>query len=115
MREMVCGDAIECRGTDEEEPPKRLSKLYADCKFAALFSYRFSSFVCEKYLLSATSHFSVQWGCLARGLACTPLPPPMQALLLVFPVIQPVSCDPWAVAVIDAICVAGRPDGHMGH
>ena len=72
MREIVCGDAIECRGTDEEEAFEVVCRL----QFRNTLFCRFSSFVtfvCEKYLLSAISHFSVQWGCLARGLACTPL------------------------------------------
>ena len=95
---------------------KRHWRLCADCKFAALFSCRFSSFVCEKYLLSATSHFSMQWGCLARGLACPPASFPCRpAWKLRSMGHSRDACCNGSLPTLDAICVVGRPDGHMGH
>ena len=121
VREMVCGDAIECRGTDEEEAFEVVCRL----QFRNTFFCRFSSFVtfvCEKYLLSAISHFSVQWGCLARGLACTPPPVSPPASLPCHPACKLRSmgqsrdaCCNGSPRTLDATCVVGRPDGHMGH
>ena len=117
MREMVCGDAIACRGTDEEEALEvvcrlQVRRLRRSTFFLAVFRVLF-----VRSIPFPRPHISVCNGDVWREA--------WHALPLVFPVAQPGSCDPWAIAVmlvamaplptLDAICVVGRPDGHMGH